>query len=143
MTNPQNKVGEFTPGPWAYVDLPDGWGIFSGRGRTQEACVCGGEADYDVLWLMEPNEADRALIAAAPDLYAALESMAAAFKPFTMKPMGAPGSAARFEQEAQIEAAAKAHAALSKASGTAVNHPNSGSSELPVKVPNPTNGETA
>lgn len=48
------------------------------------------------------------------ELVEALEAMTQNFKPFTSKPMGAPNSQARLEQESQIEAYAKALALLAK-----------------------------
>jgi hypothetical protein len=57
------------------------------------------------------------LFAAAPDLLAALKRMAGAFRPFTMKPIGAPGSAARADQDEQIAAHAEAMRVLAAARG--------------------------
>lgn len=48
------------------------------------------------------------------ELVEALEAMTQNFKPFTMKPIGAPNSQARLDQESQIEAHAKATAILEK-----------------------------
>lgn len=48
------------------------------------------------------------------ELVDALDAMTQNFKPFTSKPMGAPNSQARLEQEVQIEAHAKARAILAK-----------------------------
>lgn len=46
------------------------------------------------------------------DLRAALERHVAAFKPFTLKPVGAPGSTARADQDEQIAAHRQAVEAL-------------------------------
>jgi len=48
----------------------------------------------------------------AGKLRVALWHMVDCFKPFTMKPMGAPGSVARLEQEQQIAAHKRAKEAL-------------------------------
>lgn len=48
------------------------------------------------------------------ELVEVLEAMTQNFKPFTSKPIGAPNSQARLEQESQIEAHAKATAILEK-----------------------------
>lgn len=53
------------------------------------------------------------------DLVKALEEMVETFKPFTMRPVGAPGSSAREDQEHQIAVHSRAHAALSKYRGEA------------------------
>lgn len=49
------------------------------------------------------------------DLIAALQGMIDNFKPFTMKPVGAPNSQARADQDAQIAAHKAARSALAKA----------------------------
>ena len=54
----------------------------------------------------------RRLAATERKLRDALRAMAATFKPFTSRPMGAPGSVAREEQEDQIAAYAAARTAL-------------------------------
>lgn len=43
-----------------------------------------------------------------------LERMVATFKPFTLKPIGAPGSQARMDQDDQIEAHREAVEALAE-----------------------------
>ena len=76
----QDKGASFTPGPWEYRELKDGWGIFpasvSRKSWSDDQVICGGEGDYDLLWLKEPDEANARLIAAAPELYEALETFA-------------------------------------------------------------------
>lgn len=51
------------------------------------------------------------------DLIKALDGMVSSFRPFTMKPMGDEGSAARTEQHEQIEAHRFARQVLARARG--------------------------
>ena len=67
-----------TPGPWFFHNLPDGWCISTAKTRRAAGshnAICGAEADYDPLWNEEPNEANARLIAAAPELLEASQSL--------------------------------------------------------------------
>jgi len=64
-------------------------------------------------------EANAHLIAAAPEMLAALKAITAAFNVFRLKPEGAPGSAVRAIQDMQISAMDDAHSAIAKAEGGA------------------------
>lgn len=57
-----------TPGPWAYVPRPGGYSITGDGGRV---VLCDDEQYYPTA----PPERDARLIAAAPDLLAALEAI--------------------------------------------------------------------
>jgi hypothetical protein len=68
----------FTPGPWEFRTLKNGWALFPSaapKNWSLENVICGGEGDYDHLWDKEPDEADASLIAAAPELYGALDDV--------------------------------------------------------------------
>ncbi len=59
-----------TPGPWYASPAGDNWWITKASGLEQTvACIAG------TKWSGEPREANAQLIAAAPELLAALESM--------------------------------------------------------------------
>jgi hypothetical protein len=111
-----------TPGPWV-IDNED-FGRPMDNGRILHCPPYGG-GGYVVVAdcsLAATNnnpdwQSNARLVAAAPDLLAALEGMVSAFRPFTMKPIGGEGSPARLEQETQIAAYKEARAALSKAHG--------------------------
>lgn len=109
-----------TPGPWEYHFLADGVGYYIVPVGKEWQCdsICGEmRSDYDVDWSAEPSLADARLIAASPDLLAALESLATAadeligacdYGPFS--PTWAKAYAAR-------EAINVARAAIAKAEG--------------------------
>lgn len=63
--------------------------------------------------IVEDDDAAR-LIASAPQLRILLQEMVDNYRPFTLKPVGAPGSQARAEQDSQIAAHTKARALLER-----------------------------
>lgn len=86
---------------------------------------CGGRSfrmDNPTHWMLLPNP-PAALTSCtpattrAPSPLAALKRMVDAFRPFTMKPMGGPGSAVRMEQEEQKAAHTDAIRAIAAAEG--------------------------
>ena len=100
---------KWTPGPWQRVlpadalgRQPNDWAISDSTG---EAWICEGPT-WDDEFLQE-SLANARLIAAAPDLYAALDEMAAL----------AAGPAGGVTQAQKIASLAKATAALSRARG--------------------------
>ena len=103
-----NEKTKFTPGPWAYrPNEYDDWGVVKSPDGlpVAQACVGRWSKDFDKHRTegTDPAEANARLIAAAPELLAALERM------FNMSPPeihGSPGSA--------IE---QARAAIAKAKG--------------------------
>lgn len=109
MADPLKKgtsMTDFTPGPWKH----SGGSVFVDT-RTQVCCqrghaeCCGvPDVEGDYFEVAQCNEANAPLIAAAPDLYAALRGMVAAFETL---------------HSVAIEADAFAHAraALAKARG--------------------------
>jgi hypothetical protein len=101
---------KWTSGPWTFADGSRRLIVTKVRSIANTiGCLTGGEdAEAD---------ANARLIRAAPELYEALDDMVAVFKPFSSKPIGAPGSQARIEQEMQICAHANALAVLAKARG--------------------------
>ena len=117
-----------TPGPWLAAAKPSsivGWPIVQpATGRLicninyVQRTVIDPEVAGDRAFNRE-SEANARLIAAAPDLLDALHLMTSAFKAFRMKPVGAPGSAVRDEQDQQIAAENAARAAIAAATGSA------------------------
>ena len=62
-------MSEYTPGPWAVVELVDGYDI-----RAPEAdCYIATASDPEAVWGAIGPEEDACLIAAAPELLEALE----------------------------------------------------------------------
>jgi hypothetical protein len=102
-----------TPGPWeaSYLDKS---GQRVVKGEHIEICTCW---HHSVGSIEKEMEANAYLIAAAPDLYAALRQLLATRPAFTSKPIGAPHSPARLEQEAAIKADHDARRAIAKAEG--------------------------
>jgi len=107
MTRATEKP-KFTPGEWN-VRAGKAWIVETAGGRRVVST-----ADNRIR---SQEEANARLIAAAPEMYEALRSMVAGFKPFTFRPVGAPGSPAREEQDEQNRAHAAARAALAKVEG--------------------------
>lgn len=126
-----------TPGPWstmplwpftvvptAQIKLGLGASIYEEEDERLFAveiaeAKCGELSGYAHEIPRETARANARLIAAAPDLLDALQMMTSAFEAFRMKPVGAPGSAARDEQDQQIAAENAASAAIAKATGGA------------------------
>ena len=118
-----NEQPKFTPGPWK------AWGhnvYRAGAGDGANICAMSELRATTEVRHTEPSfnsphletiYANARLIAAAPEMYEALRSMVAGFKPFTFRPVGAPGSPAREEQDEQNRAHAAARAALAKVEG--------------------------
>ena len=101
-----------TPGPWtAHTDVvgtnPDI--LVDAIGHGIIADIGGGS--------IEERQANANLIAAAPELLAALKEYVATIPAFRSKPVGAPGSAARNEQGALIALEDRAKAVIAKAEG--------------------------
>ncbi len=113
-----NEQPKFTPGPWkAHNDIVTA-DIPRGEYRTTAVAYTGDEWRHlGGLCYGDEEDANARLIAAAPEMYEALRSMVAGFKPFTFRPVGAPGSPAREEQDEQNRAHAAARAALAKVEG--------------------------
>jgi hypothetical protein len=64
-------MSEYTPGPWAVVELVDGYDI-----RAPEAdCYIATASDPEAVWGAIGPEEDACLIAAAPELLEALEEL--------------------------------------------------------------------
>ncbi|TDX61963.1 hypothetical protein EDE12_11265 [Methylosinus sp. sav-2] len=92
--------------------------VDQGEGKFPIVCGEGGTDAWVALVNCGPNAmANAQLFARAAAVYDALADMVAAFKPFTAKNIGFPGSEARLEQDAQIAAHGKAIAALAEARG--------------------------
>ena len=91
-----NPAGAWTPGPWR----------IAGKGTIRA-----GEYNWIASINWKNRDANACLIAAAPDLYAALADMLAAH-PLCSHPIGQPGSPARREQDSQRAAVIQARAAL-------------------------------
>ncbi|MBA2689990.1 MAG: hypothetical protein H0U63_04225 [Burkholderiales bacterium] len=85
------------------IDLPDG--------RSILGVVIGSDPRLRTTIVRAVNSHDA--------LTAALRAMVDHFKPFTMKPVGAEGSSARADQDAQIKAYSGAVAVLSTVKGEA------------------------
>lgn len=103
----------FTPGPWK---LGRPWANGVTRFVQQDAAKLHfvAEARGDTA---ETRDANARLIAAAPDLLQVLERYVAAYPAFRIKPVGAPGSEKRIEQENLMALEDAARAAIAKARG--------------------------
>lgn len=99
----------FTPGPWYFDGVCQV--VEAGRLHMRVAFLPSDHAEY------ASSKANGHLIAAAPEMYEALKEMCVTFKPFRMKPVGGPGSAARMDQENQIAVHEAAMAVIAKATG--------------------------
>ncbi len=122
-------MAEHTPKPWAYElvpepderDLPQNeWsGVYFGPADEHGRLL---HTTFEGEFTHSPEdgdpESDARLIAAAPDLLAALEGMMEANPTLRTHGIGAPHSEARNRQVAQIEAEDDARAAIRKARGT-------------------------
>lgn len=122
-----SEKAEHTPLPWKVRDHQTQYG---GRhiwieGGPEIGRTMAGPYKREILEDEDYPEklADAELIAnsvnSVPDLVKALEEIVETFKPFTMRPVGAPGSSAREDQEHQIAVHSRARAALSKYRGEA------------------------
>ena len=101
-----------TPGPWtAHTDAvgtnPDILVDAAGHGIIAD--IGGGD--------LPARQANANLIAAAPELLAVLKEYLAYLPAFRSKPVGAPGSAARGEQDALIALEDRAKGIVAKAEG--------------------------
>jgi len=79
--------------------------------------------DYTVTTIsqdMNDREEYARLFAAAPELLAALKQYVATYPAFKSRPIGAPGSPARIEQDVLIAMEMAARTAIAKAEGTDV-----------------------
>ena len=87
--NMKNEKAKFTPGPWSYrPNKYDDWGVVKSPDGlpVAQACVGRWSKDFDKHRTegTDPAEANARLIAAAPELLAALEMQAAAFSALSM-----------------------------------------------------------
>jgi hypothetical protein len=106
---------KFTKGPW-HFEGPDQFGDYNIHEPPVRAVVA---AVISNLRESEEIAANARLVAAAPELYEALIEMRRVFRPFTSRPIGAPGSQARLDQEEKKAAFLQAGCALLKATGAA------------------------
>jgi hypothetical protein len=114
---------QHTPGPWvADVSMVSGRvknSVFSGPHKNQILSTARDPYGDDNA----VAEANARLIAAAPDLLAALEDLLTFDRverpAFRSKPMGASGSEARIQQDKMVALEDAARAAIAKATGAA------------------------
>ena len=116
-------MSKHTPTPWRYVSR-NRYGVIGLKNRIQFEIGPAPEGTRSGAPIADicdqPNaeaNADHIVhcVNTYPDLVKALEDMASAFQPFTMKQIGLEGSSARLEQETQNAAHKAARAALAKA----------------------------
>jgi hypothetical protein len=104
-----------TPGPWTcfYKHKYDEWHVsLPVPGSSMKIALCSNGIESN------NREADARLIAAAPDLYAILQRYVASYPAFRIKPVGAPGSEKRVEQENLMALEDAAQAALARVMGS-------------------------
>lgn len=109
-------MSNHTPGPWfgqPQGDANDYCILRKDGGRTRWVL---GFRQNGEIWTAE-QIANLKLIEAAPDLLAVLQRYVNAYPAFRMKPIGAPGSPARIEQENLMALEDAAKAAIAKAEG--------------------------
>ena len=120
---------EHAPTPWKYRPLKyDDWG-FVRDASGQLACIARGHDDKDddqhrrentdlyavnAAFIVEAVNSHEALKARIEELEGALREMTKTFEPFSMKPVGAPNSSARLDQEWEIAVHRRACCVLSK-----------------------------
>jgi hypothetical protein len=90
-------MSNHTPGPWT---------VSGGTIRNLHGHLV---ADF------HSTDADGLLLAAAPELLAALKNLVASRPAFRTKPLGGPGSVARIQQEHEIRLEDEALAVIAKA----------------------------
>lgn len=111
-------MNKHTPGPWEIGLRESAYAME----RTIEADAINSGAPLAIIrgdGSTKENEANARLIAAAPDMLEALKLARNSLRPFTLKPIGAPGSEARAKQDAEIEAYNTICAVIAKAEGRA------------------------
>lgn len=109
-------MANHTPGPWT-TRLYDSQIVVYGPKKIQVLATSWHSSIRASYPLKAESIANATLAAAAPDLLAVLQRYVAAYPAFRMKPIGAPGSEKRVEQENLMALEDAARAAFAKARG--------------------------
>ena len=104
-----------TPGPWTFGHDNGCYWVRGPANLGPQSLVVELPSNG---WSDPCAEADARIIAAAPDLLTALRTLTAAAPAFRAKPMGAPNSEARRQQDAHVAAEDAARAVIARATGT-------------------------